>query len=133
MRHKLSGAKLNRTSTHRQSMLANMAVALIQHEQIQTTVPKAKTLRPYIEKLITISKKNDLSAKRRVIAELSDEQAVRKLFSIINARYSDRPGGYTRIIKNGNRHGDYAPIAYIELVDRDIVAKGQNFASQIPK
>ncbi|WP_017442471.1 50S ribosomal protein L17 [Rickettsia gravesii] len=124
MRHKIKGRKLNVTSSHRQAMLANMAVALVIHEQIKTTLPKAKELRPYIETLITKAKKADLTVRRSVLSKIKDKKAVEKLINILGTRYKDRPGGYTRIIKAGFRYGDLAPIAYIEFVDRDIDAKG---------
>ncbi|AAL03519.1 50S ribosomal protein L17 [Rickettsia conorii] len=124
MRHKIKGRKLNITSSHRQAMLANMAVALVTHEQIKTTLPKAKELRPYIETLITKAKKADLMVRRSVLSKIKDKTAVEKLINILGTRYKDRPGGYTRIIKAGFRYGDLAPIAYIEFVDRDINAKG---------
>lgn len=124
MRHKIKGRKLNVTSSHRQAMLANMAVALVTHEQIKTTLPKAKELRPYIETLITKAKKADLTVRRSVLSKIKDKKAVEKLINILGTRYKDRPGGYTRIIKAGFRYGDLAPIAYIEFVDRDINAKG---------
>ncbi|WP_016770422.1 50S ribosomal protein L17 [Rickettsia sibirica] len=124
MRHKIKGRKLNVTSSHRQAMLANMAVSLVTHEQIKTTLPKAKELRPYIETLITKAKKADLMVRRSVLSKIKDKTAVEKLINILGTRYKDRPGGYTRIIKAGFRYGDLAPIAYIEFVDRDINAKG---------
>lgn len=124
MRHKIKGRKLNVTSSHRQAMLANMAVALVTHEQIKTTLPKAKELRPYIEALVTKAKNVNLSTRRNVLAKIKDKIAVEKLINILGKRYIDRPGGYTRIIKAGFRHGDLAPIAYIEFVDRNIHAKG---------
>lgn len=124
MRHKIKGRKLNVTSSHRQAMLANMAVALVTHEQIKTTLPKAKELRPYIETLITKAKKADLTVRRSVLSKIKDKKAVEKLINILGTRYKDRPGGYTRIIKAGFHYGDLAPIAYIEFVDRDINAKG---------
>jgi len=124
MRHKIKGRKLNITSSHRQAMLANMAVALVTHEQIKTTLPKAKELRPYIETLITKAKKADLAVRRSVLSKIKDKKAVEKLINILGTRYKDRPGGYTRIIKAGFRYGDLAPIAYIEFVDRDVNAKG---------
>ena len=126
MRHRKGPAKLGRTSTHRQAMLANMAAALIKHEQITTTLPKAKALRPVVEKLITLGKKGDLASRRLAIARLRDEAMVRKLFSTLGERYQERPGGYTRILKAGFRYGDDAPLAVIELVDRDPDAKGQD-------
>lgn len=124
MRHRKGPAKLGRTSTHRRAMLANMAASLIKHEQIVTTLPKAKALRPVVEKLITLGKKGDLAARRLAIARLRDETQVRKLFSTVAERYRDRPGGYTRVLKAGFRYGDNAPMAVIELVDRDPDAKG---------
>ncbi|AFC70941.1 50S ribosomal protein L17 [Rickettsia australis] len=124
MRHKIKGRKLNVTSSHRRAMLANMAVALVTHEQIKTTLPKAKELRPYIETLITKAKKADLTVRRSVLSKIKDKKAVEKLINILGTRYKDRHGGYTRIIKAGFRYGDLAPIAYIEFVDRDINAKG---------
>jgi large subunit ribosomal protein L17 len=124
MRHKIKGRKLNRTSSHRKAMFANMAVALIMNEQIKTTLPKAKELRPYIEVLITKSKKSDLETRRRIISTIQDKNAVDKVINVLGKRYHDRPGGYTRIVKAGFRYGDLAPLAYIELVDRDVTAKG---------
>ena len=124
MRHRLSGRKLNRTSSHRKALFANMAAALLKHEQITTTLPKAKELRPVVEKLITLGKKGDLSARRRAMAVLRDETITGKLFSTIAPRYSERAGGYTRVMRAGFRHGDMAPLAVIELVDRDPDAKG---------
>ncbi|WP_339779461.1 50S ribosomal protein L17 [uncultured Thalassospira sp.] len=124
MRHGMQGRKLNRTKSHRKAMFANMAVSLITHEQIKTTLPKAKDLRPYVEKLITLGKRGDLHARRQVLSTLRDETAVSKLFSVIAERYKDRSGGYTRVLKAGFRYGDAAPIALIELVDRDPEAKG---------
>lgn len=124
MRHKLKGRKLNRTSSHRKSMLANMAVSLIMHEQIKTTVPKAKELRPYVEILVTKARRGDLAARRRLISRIKDQVAVEKLMSSLAPRYMDRAGGYLRIVKAGFRHGDMAPVAYIEFVDRDVTAKG---------
>ncbi len=124
MRHRIRGRKLNRTSSHRKALFANMAAALIKHEQIKTTLPKAKTLRAYVEKLISLGKKGDLTARRQAIAILHDEAVVRKLFSAISSRYATRQGGYTRVLKAGFRHGDSAPVAVIEFVDRDIAAKG---------
>lgn len=128
MRHRKSGRKLNRTSSHRKAMLANMAVALIKHEQIVTTLPKAKELRPYVEKLITLGKKGDLSSRRRVrgILPAADKQWVGKLFDTLSPRYAERQGGYVRILKAGFRYGDDAPLAVIELVDRDPDALGQD-------
>ena len=128
MRHGLGGRKLNRTSSHRQAMLANMAQALLKHEQIKTTLPKAKELRPYVEKLITLGKRgtDDLHAKRQVLSVLRDRKLTDKLFTSLAPRYAERSGGYTRVIKAGFRYGDSAPMAVIELVDRDPDAKGQD-------
>ena len=126
MRHRISGRKLNRTSAHRKALLKNMAAALIKHEQIKTTLPKAKELAPHVEKLITLGKRGDLHARRQAFAELRDNVMVEKLFSTIAERYSSRQGGYTRIMKAGFRYGDAAPMAVIELVDRDPDAKGQD-------
>jgi large subunit ribosomal protein L17 len=124
MRHGMSGRKFNRKSQHRRAMFANMANALFKHEQITTTLPKAKDLRPYAEKLITLAKRGDLHARRLAMAKLRDKSVVSKLFSAIAERYADRSGGYTRVLKAGFRYGDAAPMAVIELVDRDIAAKG---------
>lgn len=124
MRHKIKGRKLNVTSSHRQAMLANMAVSLVTHEQIKTTLPKAKELRPYIEILVTKAKNNNLTARRNILSKIKDKKAVEKLINVLGTRYKDRPGGYVRIIKAGFRYGDLAPIAYIEFVDRDVNAKG---------
>ncbi|MGC6534852.1 MAG: 50S ribosomal protein L17 [Parvibaculales bacterium] len=126
MRHAKAGRKLNRTASHRKALLGNMAVALIKHEQIVTTLPKAKELRPFVEKLVTLGKKGDLSARRRAYAQLPDEKWAAKLFDTLAERYADRPGGYTRVMKAGFRYGDSAPMAVIEFVDRDPEAKGQD-------
>lgn len=126
MRHGLSGRKFNRTKGHRRALMANLANALLKHEQITTTLPKAKDLRPYVERMITLGKKGTLSARRLAAGRLRDEAVVAKLFSTLGARYKDRNGGYTRVIKAGFRHGDSAPMAVIELVDRDTEAKGQD-------
>jgi len=126
MRHGMAHKKLNVTSSHRRAMLANLANALIKHEQIKTTLPKAKTLRTYVEKLITLGKKGDLTARRQAIGILHDETIVSKLFSAIATRYATRQGGYTRVLKAGFRYGDMAPMAVIELVDRDVTAKGKD-------
>ena len=124
MRHGYAGRQLSRTKGHRRALFANLANALLKHEQIKTTLPKAKDLRPYVEKLITLGKRGDLHARRQVAARLRDDKVVAKLFSVLGARYKDRAGGYTRIIKAGFRYGDAAPMAVIELVDRDVAAKG---------
>ena len=126
MRHRVAGRKLQRTSSHRAALFRNMAAALIKHEQITTTTAKAKELRPYVEKLITLAKKGGLSNRRLAHARMLDDTQLRKLFDVIAPRYADRAGGYTRIIKAGNRASDAAPIAIIELVDRDVEAKGQD-------
>jgi large subunit ribosomal protein L17 len=124
MRHGNAHRKLNRTAEHRKAMFANMAAALIKHEQIITTLPKAKELRPVVEKLITLGKRGDLHARRQAISQMRDIGMAKKLFEVLGPRYKDRNGGYTRIIKAGYRHGDSAPIAVIEFVDRDVDAKG---------
>ena len=126
MRHKLGGRKLNRTSSHRKAMFRNMAAALIKHEQITTTLPKARELRPYVEKLITLAKHGGLSNRRLAHTRLLDDAQLVKLFDVLAARYADRAGGYTRVIKAGIRASDAAPMAVIELVDRDAAAKGQD-------
>lgn len=132
MKHGIKQRKLNRSSTHRKAMLANMAASLIKHEQIKTTLPKAKELRPYVEKLITLGKQaNDTPAKalgnrRLAIARMRDEDQVKKIFDVLAERYSSRSGGYTRVLKAGFRYGDAAPMAIIELVDRDPEAKGKD-------
>ena len=124
MRHGNSGRKLSRTASHRKAMFANMSAALIKHEQIVTTLPKAKDLRPIVEKLITLGKRGDLHARRQAIAQMRDEDQVRKLFAVLGPRYAERQGGYIRIMKAGFRYGDNAPMAVIEFVDRDVNAKG---------
>ncbi len=124
MRHKISGRKLNRTSSHRKAMFSSMAVALLSHEQIKTTLPKAKDLRPFVEKLITLGKRGGLHARRQAYAVLRDDKVTGKLFLSLAERYRERKGGYTRVLKAGFRYGDDAPMAVIELVDRDITAKG---------
>jgi len=124
MRHGLAGRKLNRRSQHRKAMFANMANALLKHEQITTTLPKAKDLRPVAEKLITLGKRGDLHARRLAYAQLRDDTIVSKLFTTLAERYKERAGGYTRVLKAGFRHGDAAAMAIIELVDRDPAAKG---------
>ncbi len=124
MRHGKSGRKLNRTASHRKAMFANMAAALIEHEQIVTTLPKAKDLRPIVEKLVTLAKRGDLHARRLAISRIRDEGMVSKLFETIGPRYAERAGGYTRVLKAGFRHGDNAPVAVIEFVDRDESARG---------
>ena len=123
MRHGLSGRKFNRPKGHRRALMANLAVSLLKHEQIKTTLPKAKDLRPYAERLITLGKRGTLHARRQAVARIRDEAVVAKLFSILAERYKGRAGGYTRIIKAGFRYGDAAPMAVIELIDRDPAAK----------
>jgi large subunit ribosomal protein L17 len=125
MRHGFAHRKLNRTHQHRKAMFANMAASLITHEQITTTLPKAKELKPIVDKLITLAKKGDLASRRRAISKIRDEDAVKKLFDVMGDRYKDRQGGYTRVLKAGFRFGDNAPVAVIELVDRDPEAKGK--------
>lgn len=124
MAHAIAHRKLNRTSSHRKAMFANMAASLIEHEQIVTTLPKAKELKPIMDKLVTLAKKGDLSARRQAISQVRNKEAVQKLFEVFGERYKDRNGGYTRVLKAGFRHGDNAPVAVIELVDRDEEAKG---------
>jgi large subunit ribosomal protein L17 len=124
MRHANRGRKLSRTASHRKAMFANMSAALIKHEQIVTTLPKAKDLRPIVEKLITLGKRGDLHARRQAISQIRDEAQVAKLFAVLGPRYAERQGGYIRILKAGFRYGDNAPMAVIEFVDRDVDAKG---------
>ena len=126
MRHKLGGRKLNRTSAHRIAMLRNMAASLIKHEQITTTLAKARELRPYTEKLVTLAKKGGLSNRRLAHARLLDEKQLTKLFDVIAPRYAERAGGYLRIVKAGIRASDAADMAIIEFIDRDVSAKGQD-------
>ena len=123
--HARRGRRFNRLQSHRKAMFANMAQSLIEHEQIVTTLPKAKDLRPIVEKLVTLARRDDLHARRLALAELRHLPTVRKLFETLGPRYKERPGGYLRIIKAGFRHGDNAPVAVIEFVDRDIDAKGK--------
>ena len=126
MRHGFAGRRFNRTAAHREAMFANMAAALIKHEQIVTTLPKAKDLRPVVEKLVTLAKKGGLHARRQAIARVRDEGQVKKLFDVLAPRYSERKGGYTRVLKAGFRHGDSAPMAVIEFVDRDTGERGKD-------
>lgn len=126
MRHGFRGRRFNRSAPHRAAMFANMSAALIKHEQIVTTLPKAKDLRPVVEKLITLAKKGGLHARRQAMAEVRDETQVKKLFDVLGARYKERAGGYLRIMKAGFRHGDSAPMAVIEFVDRDVNEKGKD-------
>ncbi|MGO8868803.1 MAG: 50S ribosomal protein L17 [Alphaproteobacteria bacterium] len=126
MRHRIGGRKLNRTSSHRKAMFANLAAALIKHEQITTTLPKAKDLRPVVEKLITLGKRGGLHARRQLLAAIKDRKLVEKLLGALAERYKDRAGGYSRVLRAGFRHGDAAALGIIELVDRDTAAKGQD-------
>ena len=126
MRHRKRGRKLGRTFSHRQAMLANMAMALVKHEQITTTLPKAKELRPFVEKLVTVGKRGDLHARRMLLSKTRDRATAAKLISVLGPRYEGRPGGYVRVLKAGFRYGDNAPMAVIEFVDRDVSAKGQD-------
>ena len=124
MRHGYGHRKLNRTAEHRKAMFANMACSLIEHEQIKTTLPKAKELRPYIDKLITLAKRGDLHARRQAASQIRQDAAVKKLFDVLGARYRERQGGYSRVLRAGFRYGDMAPMAILELVERDTDAKG---------
>ena len=126
MHHGFRGRRFNRSAEHRKAMFMNMCQAIIKHEQIVTTLPKAKELRPIVEKLVTLGKKGGLSMRRQAISEMRDKDQVRKLFDVLATRYKDRQGGYTRIIKAGFRYGDNAAMAVIEFVDRDVDAKGQD-------
>ena len=133
MKHNIGHRKLNRTSSHRKSLLMNLSNALIKHEQITTTLTKAKELRPFVEKIVTLGKKGDLESRRKAIAILQDNKMTTKIFDTFADRYKDRKGGYTRIVKIGNRYGDNAPIAVIEFVDRDEEAKGQDSGPVLEK
>ena len=133
MKHNISHRKLNRTSAHRKALLMNLSNALLKHEQITTTLPKAKELRPFVEKIISLGKKGDLHARRIANSLLKDEKNIKRIFEVFAQRYQDRNGGYTRIVKLNNRHGDNAPTAVIELVDRDIEAKGKDSGPVIVK
>jgi len=126
MRHAVAGRKLNRTTSHRKAMFNNLAAALVKHEQIKTTLPKAKDLRPIVEKLVTLGKKGDLAARRQILASIKDEKLAEKLLTTLADRYKSRAGGYTRVLKAGFRYGDMASMAIIEFVDRDVAAKGQD-------
>jgi large subunit ribosomal protein L17 len=126
MRHGLSGRKLNRTRSHRKALFASLAAALVKHEQIKTTLPKAKDLRPVVERLVTLGKRGGLHARRQLIAILQNEALAAKLIGPLAERYAGRAGGYTRVLKAGFRYGDAAPMAIIEFVDRDVAAKGQD-------
>ena len=131
MRHGTAGRKLNRTASHRKAMFANMAASLIEHEQIVTTLPKAKEIRPIVEKLVTLGKRGDLHARRQAISQIRDVAVVSKLFDAIASRYATRNGGYLRIMKAGFRQGDNAPLAVIEFVDRDVDAKGSKDRARV--
>ena len=133
MKHNITQKKLNRTTSHRKALLMNLSNALIKHEQIKTTLPKAKALRPFVEKIITLGKNGDLTSRRKAISILQDSKNIKKIFDIIAERYKKRSGGYTRIVKIGNRFGDNAPTAIIELVDRDEEAKGKDSGPVIEK
>ncbi len=126
MRHGFRGRRFNRSVEHRKAMFANMSAALIKHEQIVTTLPKAKDLRPFVEKLVTLAKRGDLHARRQALSQIRDEAMVRKLFDVLGPRYKERHGGYTRVLKAGFRYGDDAPLAVIEFVDRDVEARGKD-------
>ncbi|HEX8233687.1 MAG TPA: 50S ribosomal protein L17 [Caulobacteraceae bacterium] len=126
MRHGSAHRKLGRTTSHRTAMFANMAASLVKHEQIVTTLPKAKELRPFVERLVTLAKRGDLHARRLAVSRMRDRDQVRKLFETLGPRYAGRNGGYIRVLKAGFRHGDNAPLAVIEFVDRDVDAKGQD-------
>ena len=133
MKHNITQRKLNRTTSHRKALLMNLSNALIKHEQITTTLPKAKELRPFVEKIITLGKNGDLKSRRKALSILQDNKNIKKIFDIIADRYKERTGGYTRIVKIGNRFGDNAPTAIIELVDRDEEAKGKDSGPVIEK
>ena len=133
MKHNITQRKLNRTTSHRKALLMNLSNALIKHEQITTTLPKAKALRPFVEKIITLGKNGDLKSRRKAISILQDEKNIKKIFDIIADRYKGRLGGYTRIVKIGNRFGDNAPTAIIELVDRNEEDKGKDSGPVIKK
>jgi large subunit ribosomal protein L17 len=126
MRHAKAGRRFNRTQEHRKALFANMSAALIKHEQIVTTLPKAKDLRPVVEKLVTLAKKGGLHARRQAVSQVGDAAQVKKLFDVLAVRFKDRKGGYTRIMKAGYRYGDNAPVAVIEFVDRDVNEKGKD-------
>ena len=133
MKHNIKNKKLNRNSSHRKALLMNLSNALIKHEQITTTLPKAKALRPFVEKLLTMGKKADLLSRRKIISVIQDKSLSKKIIEVLAPRYKERKGGYTRIIKLGNRFGDNAPTAVIEFVDRDIEAKGKDSGPVIEK
>jgi large subunit ribosomal protein L17 len=131
MRHGYGHRKLNRTAEHRKAMFANMACSLIEHEQIKTTLPKAKEMKPYIDKLITLAKRGDLHARRLAASQIRQDAAVKKLFDVLGARYQERQGGYSRVLRVGFRYGDMAPMAIIELVDRDTEARGASDRARV--
>ena len=131
MRHRIKQRKLQRTSSQRTALLSNLAASLLEHEQITTTLPKAKELKPYVEKLITLGKKGDMASRRRAISKIRDEEVVAKLFNVIAPRYKDRNGGYSRVMKFGHRFGDGGDKAIIELVDRDTAAKGKKDLARV--
>ncbi|MEK6205915.1 MAG: 50S ribosomal protein L17 [Amylibacter sp.] len=131
MRHRKQGRKLNRTASHRKAMFANMATSVIEHEQIVTTLPKAKEIRRVVDKLITLGKRGDLHARRQAISKIRDLEQVKKLFEVLGPRYQERNGGYTRVLKAGHRFGDNAPMAVVELVDRDRDAKGKEDRARV--
>ena len=133
MRHGMKGRKLNRTSSHRKALFRNLAASLIEHEQITTTLPKAKELRPIVEKLITLGKRGDLHARRQALAYVGNKELVNKLFTVLAERYKDRQGGYTRVMRAGFRAGDSAPIGVIEFVERDIDAKGKKDRERVAR
>lgn len=133
MRHGMSGRKLNRTSSHRKAMFSNMVASLLEHEQITTTLPKAKELRRIADKMITLGKRGDLHARRQALSVIKDNDIVAKLFSSLAERYKERSGGYTRVLKAGNRYGDCAPMAVLELVERDPDAKGADDHARVEK
>ena len=133
MKHNIKNKKLNKTSSHRKAMFMNLSNALIKHEQITTTLPKAKELKRFVEKIITLAKKGDLLSRRKAVSILQDQAMTKKTFDILAARYKDRSGGYTRVIKLGNRFGDNAPMAVIEFIDRDEDAKGKDSGPVIEK
>ena len=133
MKHNITHRKLNRTSSHRKALLMNLSNSLIKHEQITTTLSKAKELRPFVEKIVTLGKKGNLESRRKTISILQDEKMTKKIFDTLADRYKDRKGGYTRIVKIGNRYGDNAPTAVIEFVDRDEEAKGQDSGPVLEK
>ncbi len=131
MRHNMSGRKLNRTKSHRKALFSNLVCSLVEHEQITTTLPKAKDLRSFADKMITIAKKNSLAARRQALSFLRSEEVVKKLFDVLAKRYEKRNGGYTRVLKSGLRYGDCAPMAIVELVERDVSAKGLRQKTQL--